>query len=110
MTIKTCFWILFFFGGLKISTICWAWNGDYEHPKLELQNLQHISFSPLGKRWNLVHAWTITWHGSKYCNGTSNMNQFICKSNKSICFHKRMRLSPYYLNPIILFWFPMIFF
>ncbi len=30
-----------FFGGLKISTICRAWNEDYEHPKFELQNLQH---------------------------------------------------------------------
>jgi hypothetical protein len=32
-----------FFGGLKISTICRAWSGDYEYPKFELQNLQHRS-------------------------------------------------------------------
>jgi hypothetical protein len=27
-----------------------------------------------------------------------------------ISFYKRMRLSPYYFNPIFFFWFPMIFF
>jgi hypothetical protein len=32
-----------FLGGLKISTICWMWNGDYLNPKFELQNLQHRS-------------------------------------------------------------------
>jgi energy-coupling factor transporter ATP-binding protein EcfA2 len=32
-----------FFGGLKISTICRAWNRDYEYPKFELRNLQHRS-------------------------------------------------------------------
>jgi hypothetical protein len=32
-----------FLGGLKISIICGAWSGDYEHPKFELQILQHIS-------------------------------------------------------------------
>ncbi|KAH8944394.1 hypothetical protein BDL97_13G107500 [Sphagnum fallax] len=32
-----------FLGGLKISTICRVWNGDYENPKFELQNLQHRS-------------------------------------------------------------------
>ncbi|CAM6033450.1 unnamed protein product, partial [Sphagnum compactum] len=32
-----------FFGGLKINTICRAWSGDNEHPKFELQNLQHRS-------------------------------------------------------------------
>jgi len=26
-----------------------------------------------------------------------------------ISFYKMMRLSPYYFNPIIIFWFPMIF-
>jgi energy-coupling factor transporter ATP-binding protein EcfA2 len=32
-----------FFGGLKINTICQAWNGDYLHPKFGLQNLQDRS-------------------------------------------------------------------
>ncbi len=32
-----------FLGGLKISTICRVWSGDYLHPKFELQNLQHRS-------------------------------------------------------------------
>jgi hypothetical protein len=32
-----------FFGGLKISTICRAWRGNYEYPKFELQNLQDRS-------------------------------------------------------------------
>jgi hypothetical protein len=35
--------ITYFLGGLKISTICQAWSGDYLHPKFELQNLQHRS-------------------------------------------------------------------
>jgi len=30
-------------GGLKISTICQVWSGDYLNPKFKLQNLQHIS-------------------------------------------------------------------
>jgi hypothetical protein len=35
--------IVCFLGGLKISTICRTWSGDYLHPKFELQNLQHRS-------------------------------------------------------------------
>jgi len=33
--------IAYFLGGLKISTICRAWSGDYLHPKFGLHNLQH---------------------------------------------------------------------
>jgi hypothetical protein len=32
-----------FLGGLKISTICRVYNGDYSNPKFKLQNLQHRS-------------------------------------------------------------------
>ncbi len=32
-----------FLGGLKISTICRAWNVDYLHPNFGLKNLQHRS-------------------------------------------------------------------
>jgi hypothetical protein len=32
-----------FFRGLKISTICRVWSGDYEYPIFELQNLRHRS-------------------------------------------------------------------
>jgi energy-coupling factor transporter ATP-binding protein EcfA2 len=32
-----------FFGGLKVNTICRAWNGDYLDPKFGLQILQHRS-------------------------------------------------------------------
>ncbi len=32
-----------FLGGLKISTVCRVWSGDYLYPELTLQNLQHRS-------------------------------------------------------------------
>jgi hypothetical protein len=32
-----------FLGGLKISTICRVWSGNYSYPKFGLQNLQHRS-------------------------------------------------------------------
>jgi hypothetical protein len=38
------------------------------------------------------------------------MNRFVWKSNQSNFFYKRIRLSFYYFNPIILFQFFMIFF
>jgi hypothetical protein len=35
--------IVCFLGGLKISTICRVWSGDYLNPKFELQILQDSS-------------------------------------------------------------------
>jgi hypothetical protein len=37
--------IVCFLGGLKISTICRVWSGDYLCPKFALQNLQHRSLT-----------------------------------------------------------------
>ncbi len=34
--------IAYFLCGLKISTICQAWSGNYLNPNFELQNLQYI--------------------------------------------------------------------
>jgi hypothetical protein len=39
----------FLWGGLKVSTICRMWSGDYLNPKFELQNLQHRSLVQRGE-------------------------------------------------------------
>jgi hypothetical protein len=39
----------------------------------------------MGKRWNLVHEWTIASHGSKYCNGSSD--ELIHMETKKGNFH-----------------------
>ncbi len=44
----------------------------------------------MGRRWQLVHAWTITRHGSKYCNG--NYNESIYVETKYI-FAKKLGLN-----------------
>ncbi|CAM6033371.1 unnamed protein product [Sphagnum compactum] len=63
-----------FFHGLKISTICRTWSGNYLHSKFELRNLQHRSLIQWAEGGILyIHEQL---HGSKYYNGTSNYESF----------------------------------
>jgi hypothetical protein len=107
--IKTCFWILLFLGGLKLSIICRVWNKNYLNSKFELQNLQHRSLVQRAKDGILYIHEQLRDMGQNIAMELPIMNRFIWKSNKSKKNLQRMRLSPYYFNLIILFWFPMIF-
>ncbi|KAH8955407.1 hypothetical protein BDL97_08G136300 [Sphagnum fallax] len=75
-----------FFGGLKISTICRAWNGDYEHPKFELQNLQHRSLIERAEGGILYIHDQLRDMGQNIAMELPIMNRFIWKSNKSNLF------------------------
>ncbi|CAK9881983.1 unnamed protein product [Sphagnum jensenii] len=75
-----------FFGGLKISTICRAWNGDYEHPKFELQNLQHRSLIERTEGGILSIHDQLRDMGQNIAMELPIMNRFIWKSNKSNLF------------------------
>jgi energy-coupling factor transporter ATP-binding protein EcfA2 len=92
-----------FLGGLKISTICRVWNGDYSHPKFGLQNLQQRSLIEGKKGGTLYIHEQLQDMGQNIVMELPIKNRFIWKSNESNFFHKMMRLSPYYFNPIILF-------
>jgi hypothetical protein len=72
-----------FFGGLKISTICRAWSGDYEHPKFDLQNLQHRSLVEWAKDGILYIHEELRDMGRNIAMELPIMNRFIWISNKS---------------------------
>jgi hypothetical protein len=71
-----------FLGGLKISTICRAWNGDYLHPKFGLKNLQHRSLIQVAKGGILYIHEQLRDMGQNIAMELSIMNRFIWKSNK----------------------------
>ncbi len=75
-----------FFGGLKISTICRMWNGDYLNRKFELQNLQHRSLVQLAKDGTLYIHEQLRDMGQKIAKELPIMNRFIWKSNGSNFF------------------------
>jgi len=87
-----------------------VWNGNYLNPKFELQNLQHRSLIELAEDGILYIHEQLQDIIQNIAMELPIMNRFIWKSNESKKIYKRMRLSPYYFNPIILFVFPMIFF
>jgi energy-coupling factor transporter ATP-binding protein EcfA2 len=72
-----------FFYGLKISTICRAWSGDYEYPKFELQNLQHRSLIEWAEDGILYIHEQLRDMGQNIAMELPIMNRFIWKSNKS---------------------------
>ncbi len=72
-----------FFGGLKISTICRAWSGNYEHPKFELQNLQHRSLVQWAEDGILYIHEQLRDMGQNITMELPIINRFIWKSNKS---------------------------
>ncbi|CAK9216117.1 unnamed protein product [Sphagnum troendelagicum] len=72
-----------FFGGLKISTICRVWSGDYEYPKFELQNLRHRSLIEWAEDGILSIHEQLRDMGQNIAMEPPIMNRFIWKSNKS---------------------------
>jgi len=72
-----------FLGGLKLSTICRAWNGDYLHPKSGLQNLQHRSLIQKAEGGILYIHEQLRDMGQNIAMEFPIMNRFIWKSNKS---------------------------
>ncbi len=71
-----------FLGGLKISTICRAWSGDYSSPKLGLQNLQHRSLIKEAKGGILYIHDQLRDMGRKIATELPIMNRFVWKSNQ----------------------------
>ncbi|CAM6033858.1 unnamed protein product [Sphagnum compactum] len=71
-----------FFGGLKIRTICRAWNGDYLHPKFALQNLQHRSLIQCGEGGILYIHEQLRDMGQNIAMELPIMNRFIWKANE----------------------------
>ncbi len=70
-------------GGLKLSTICRRWKGDYLNPKFELQNLQHRSLVQWGEDGILYIHEQLQDMGQNIAMELLIMNRFIWKSNKS---------------------------
>jgi energy-coupling factor transporter ATP-binding protein EcfA2 len=75
-----------FLGGLKISTICRIWNGDYSHPKFGLQNLQHRSLIQGTKGGTLCIHEQLQDMGQNIAMELPIKNRFIWKSNESNFF------------------------
>jgi hypothetical protein len=75
-----------FLGGLKISTICRVWSGDYLYPKFSLQNLQHRSLIQCVKGGTLCIHKQLQDMGQYIAMELPIMNRFIWKSNKSNFF------------------------
>jgi energy-coupling factor transporter ATP-binding protein EcfA2 len=72
-----------FLGGLKISTICRIWSGDYLNPKFELENLQHRSLIEWAEDGTLYIHEQLRDMGQNIAMEHPIMNRFILKSNKS---------------------------
>jgi len=75
-----------FLGGLKISTICRVWNGDYLNPQFELQNLQDGSLVQWAEDGILYIHEQLQDMGQNIAMELPIMNRFIWKSNKSNFF------------------------
>ncbi|CAM6074482.1 unnamed protein product [Sphagnum tenellum] len=75
-----------FLGGLKISTICRVWSGDYLNHKFELQNLQHRSLIQWAKDGILYIHEQLRDMGRYIAREPPIMNRFIWKSNMSNFF------------------------
>jgi hypothetical protein len=72
-----------FLGGLKISTICRVWNGNYLNRKFELQNLQHRSLVQSTEDGILYIHEQLQNMGRNIAMELPIMNRFIWKSNES---------------------------
>jgi hypothetical protein len=75
-----------FLGGLKISTICRAWSGDYLDPKFGLQILQHRSLIEWIEGGILYIHEQLQDMGQNIAHELPIMNRFIWKSNQSNYF------------------------
>ncbi|CAM6020920.1 unnamed protein product, partial [Sphagnum balticum] len=71
-----------FLGGLKISTICRVWSGDYLYPMFTLQNLQQRSLIQWVEGGNLYIHEQLQDMGQNIAMELPIMSRFIWKSNK----------------------------
>jgi len=78
-----------FFGGLKITTICRAWSGDYLHPKFGLRKLQERSLIEEAEGGILYIHDQLRDMGQKIATELPNMNRFVWKSNQPNYFLKK---------------------
>ncbi len=78
--------IAWFFGGFKISTICRVWSGNYEHPKFELQNLQHRSLIQWTEGGILYIHEQLRDMGQNIAMEPPIMNRYIWRSNQPYHF------------------------
>jgi energy-coupling factor transporter ATP-binding protein EcfA2 len=81
-----------FLGGLKISTICRMWNGDYLNPKFELQNLRHRSLVNWAEDGILCIHEQLRAMGQNIAMEYPLMNRFIWKSNTSNFFLQKVKV------------------
>jgi energy-coupling factor transporter ATP-binding protein EcfA2 len=75
-----------FLGGLKISTICRVWSGNYLYPKFDLQNLQDRSLIQWVEGEILYIHEQLRDMGQNIAMEYPLMNRFIWKSNTSNFF------------------------
>jgi hypothetical protein len=75
-----------FLGGLKISTICRVWSGDYLYQKFALQNLQHRSLIQWVEGGILCIHEQLRDMGQNIAMELPIMDRFIWKSNKPNLF------------------------
>ncbi|CAM6063197.1 unnamed protein product [Sphagnum tenellum] len=75
-----------FLGGLKISTICRVWSGDYLCPELALQILQHRSLIQWVEGGILYIHEQLQDMGQNIAMEAPILNRFIWKSNKPNLF------------------------
>jgi len=99
-----------FLGGLKISTICRAWNGNYLHPKFALQNLQHRSLIQWANGGILYIHEQLRDMGQNIAMELPITNRFIWKSNESNFFLQKDEVVTILFQSYNLFRFFMIFF
>ncbi len=78
-----------FLGGLKISTICRAWSGDYSKPKFGLENLQHRSLIEWKEGGILYIHEQLRDMGQNIAMELPIMNRCIWKSNQSNYFLRK---------------------
>ncbi len=72
-----------FLGGLKISTICRVWSGNYSYPKFGLQNLQHRSLIQHAEGGILYIHEQLRDMGQYIAMELPILNRFIWKSSNS---------------------------
>jgi len=75
-----------FLGGLKISTICRVWSGDYLYPKFALQNLRDKSLIQWVEGGILYIQEQLQDMAQHIAMELPIMNRFIWKSNKPTLF------------------------
>jgi energy-coupling factor transporter ATP-binding protein EcfA2 len=88
-----------FLGGLKISTICRAWNGDNLHPKFALRNLQHRSLIEQGKGGILYIHEQLRDMGQNIAMELPIMNRCIWKPNESHLFLQKDEVGTNLFQP-----------